>query len=202
MKISEPHIFYEKIIYNLDNLILNNKNYKKIASNYSPWIIYKNSAHTLPTFGLKIHVSSKISNLLLVSSKIAHICSEKNLSFKICKDYKNFLVINRGAHDDKQIGKIITIYLNNNNQCEEIYNFLGPWCEDQEAPKICTDLYLSSKDSISFRYGNFVTPEINIDAFGRELPQENNIINKILIINNKHANYLHLNFFLIVPAIF
>lgn len=135
--------------------------------------------HGVPTKnqGWVIHISSVTSHAESLLSSILPILRLHKLPFKVAKDSKTLAIINAGSFGLTELGKFITIYLDEEGIANDLVIDLKKHTSKIKGPTISTDYYLG--DNIYCRYGTFI-PNIKSDQYG----------NKLLLIQDGAGNFI------------
>ncbi|HWK07373.1 MAG TPA: lanthionine synthetase LanC family protein [Puia sp.] len=115
--------------------------------------------------GWILHVSIIISQTEILFSRIIPFILESGVPFKLIKTRACHASINIGEYGISQIGKILTLYPEDDAQIVDLANFIAKNTRDLAGPTILTDLHISSV--LYMRYGSF-NPILKTDIFGTE----------------------------------
>jgi hypothetical protein len=132
---------------------------------------FKNIA--LPSKGFKIHISATIINALEIFKIVNDILSKYDVIYKVISSIKKLSELNSGLYGYSQIGKFITIYVNNisiiNILLEELYiKTLG-----FQSVSIPSDFRYKNSYIVFYRYGDIIqsSKKHTTDKRIREIPK-------------------------------
>ncbi len=111
---------------------------------------------TLPNQGWKIHISVSVSQCLKMFECPIPYLVKNNIAFKLPSTINKLIAINSGEYGETQIGKIITIYPANTKTLKACVKYMKTNMRIVPGPCIPSDIRLSGKSPIYFRYGSFL----------------------------------------------
>lgn len=119
------------------------------------WVEVVNTAVAPREQGWKIHVSATIHSVLDVLRAIAPTLKAYCASFKVCRNFTDVRFLNSGDAGLSQIGKVITVYPNNDEQMVELAFQLNKLTAGLSGPRIRYDRPLSPGSLVHYRFGSF-----------------------------------------------
>jgi len=112
---------------------------------------------------------------------------EAGLPFKLAKNKKENNKLNEGHYGNFKIGKIITVYLDNEQIIAPLIAKLTPLTDPFTGPQVLTDYKIIN--NLYYRYGRFI-PLIGTDPFGNKLMLIRDHCENLLIDNYSSPSLL------------
>lgn len=114
---------------------------------------------SIPLQGIKLHVSGTIVSAQALAKLLVPYLIKKRVAFKIIGDLLNLAYLNRGLYGFSQIGKFITVYPRNLEECCAVADELTRLTRDFQGPEIPSDFPVTPDGIIYYRYGAFHNEE-------------------------------------------
>jgi Protein kinase domain len=115
--------------------------------------------------GWKLHVSVTILNAPQVLAGVAPVLRDRGVQFKAARTLNDVQNLNAGLSlNYSQIGKIITVYPRNDDECVLLARRLHQLTYRFRAPSVPFDLRLTSNSNIYYRYGAFKRMQVERDG--------------------------------------
>ena len=118
---------------------------------------------SLPTAGIKVHISAIPQNSEYIFKAVYPFLQEKNLLFKVLVSDQILMRENSGEFGYSQLGKFITIYPKSENELVSIVPALHILTIGFSSIRIPSDCRYTNDSIIYYRYGEFKSDENFID---------------------------------------
>jgi serine/threonine protein kinase len=125
------------------------------SDTFISWRLFRLSQPPLPHQGWKIHVSAAAIEASSLCSVIAPVLFRLAATFKIARSLEDVIFINSGDAGAMQLGKVITIYPQNDEHAFEITTQVDRIWPISRGPEVQTDLHVRPGSAVSLRYGAF-----------------------------------------------
>jgi serine/threonine protein kinase len=133
------------------------------------WLHFRPRDKNYPPRGWKLHCSLSAADMRLMFREIIPKLFECRVAFKIPKTLQGLLRINAGLAGYTQVGKILTIYPEDESSLRYMIaslatvncSFLSPF------PQVVTDLCFPEVPFLFTRFGSFSGGDVEFDAIGR-----------------------------------
>src|SRR5262245_53052084 len=124
----------------------------------------------LPESGWKLHISATILNAPAVLKKIAPFLIGRGVQFKAARTLRDIAKLNSGLyHGYSQIGKVITVYPQNEAEAIHLAAHLHKLTRRFTAPSVPFDLRFAASSNVYYRFGAFRRVAIDHPEGGRTL---------------------------------
>ncbi|ELA71761.1 hypothetical protein [Enterococcus faecium] len=134
--------------------------------------MHTNKCITKKKQGFKIHLSANTNNAINIAKKFLNYNETKQLDFKIVSTLAKFDIQNTGALGYSQIGKLITIYPNDDDEFLYTLNELELIFKSDLSPEIPSDFRYMLSSVVNYRYGEIVVdPNFN-DLRDKTIPSD------------------------------
>jgi serine/threonine protein kinase len=130
------------------------------------WRMFAWQGVPTPTQGWKIHISATVSEAIALSERVLPFLVESKVSFKVPNHIEGVRIINSGGIGETQLGKIVTIYPENDDQTEYLAKNLDALWPSTRGPFVPSDMVLHPGSAVYLRYGKFNGSEVLIDPKG------------------------------------
>lgn len=111
--------------------------------------------------GFKIHLSGSINNANAVLSLSLPYLIENKLNFKVVSSLQKLELQNRGIYGQSQIGKLVTIYPENDTVVSKILFDLHLITKCYDSPTIPSDFQYRNSGVVYYRYGLLIDNKSN-----------------------------------------
>lgn len=118
------------------------------------WVYYS-IGKKLKKQGWKIHISSQMTDALIIFEKVSKLLLQEKCNFKVAKNSTVLAEINSPRNDTSTANKFITIYPNNCKEARHLIIKLNDLLKDYQGPQIMSDFQLGINSPIHYRYGGF-----------------------------------------------
>ncbi|HFE9850598.1 TPA: protein kinase [Enterococcus faecalis] len=145
------------------------------SSGTDHWIYKYSPKKNIKKQGFKIHLSANTNNAVNIAEKFFKYNEIKKIDFKIVSTLAKFDIQNTGALGYSQVGKLITIYPNNNTEFLYILNELELIFKSDLSPEIPSDFRYMLSSVVNYRYGEIVTDSNYIDPRDKTIPNDINV---------------------------
>ncbi|MES1060492.1 protein kinase domain-containing protein [Enterococcus faecium] len=136
------------------------------------WIYAYKQMYNKKKQGFKIHLSANTNNAINIAKKFLNYNETKQLDFKIVSTLAKFDIQNTGALGYSQIGKLITIYPNDDDEFLYTLNELELIFKSDLSPEIPSDFRYMLSSVVNYRYGEIVVdPNFN-DLRDKTIPSD------------------------------
>lgn len=161
------HDIVKKNLFNKDNYTFQLQEY---------WYYISNKDSKLPLQGWKIHISTNLINWENLLIECVKYLTDKNITFKVIKDYETLRQMFIKNRSRTSFGKFITIYPEDENHAIFILEELSNILKNFDGPYILSDRRYKNSKVVYYRYGG-ILPIQKIDETG--------VSNDYIFINNK-----------------
>ena len=121
------------------------------------WLYFLESRkYELKDYFFKIHISATVYNYKEIFKVVLPILFEKKVQFKIINGEKHLEKINTGEYGYSQIGKIITIYPENETELMYLLEELYRKTKGYSSIEIPSDFRYKNSEVVYYRYGEFI----------------------------------------------
>jgi hypothetical protein len=168
----------------IDNLLVQEKSFdylalitelQSVAKNYSittsstkgfNWIYFKSKSKQVPAQGWKLHISVSTADFAKDLYVIVQLLIELGLVFKLPYELEGIIRINSGQGGMSQLGKIITVYPENNDELGKIIEALKG-INFTEGPVPISDHRVLGLCGVYIRFGSFFAGIVQWSKLGR-----------------------------------
>jgi hypothetical protein len=123
----------------------------------------------MPAQGWKVHLSLSAREAPWLADEVLPLLLEERISFKVAADVETIVNLNSGRAGRTQVGKVLTIYPEDDQRAGEIARKLDERFPSTNGPAVISDLRLRPGSAVSLRYGSF-HGHMLVDRFGKTLP--------------------------------
>lgn len=135
--------------------------YLPIAPEGSIWRYSRSADPKTREQGWKLHVSATILNAPHVLQRVAPVLLTHDVQFKAPSSLQHVSQLNSGVHYAySQIGKVITVYPQSDEQAVELARCLHRLTKRFPAPAVPFDNCFGPKSNVYYRYGAFAAMEV------------------------------------------
>jgi hypothetical protein len=133
------------------------------------WYEFACRTQALPSQGWKIHVSLSTREAHTFCENVLPWLHSEKVTFKIAANLETIISINSGQAGESQVGKILTIYPEDDQQAATIALQIDQLWPATEGPAVPSDLELRPGGAVFLRYGSF-GGHLVVDRFGKTFP--------------------------------
>jgi class III lanthionine synthetase len=132
------------------------------------WLVVDPGPSGLPAQGWKIHASATLDNADRILTAVWDYCVPRGIQFKFLRSHSALNARLSKYATRGNSGKLVTIYPDDDNECETILRELGEELDGEQSSYILTDLRWG-KGPLYVRYGAFAM-RYTVDERGEPVP--------------------------------
>jgi hypothetical protein len=146
---------YQNALSTLDLLVDSSWSVTNHKSKTLVWRAFHRLDVPLRQQGWKIHISASVTEAVALCEEVLPLLIHLGTAFKLPADLDGIFRINRGDAGISQIGKVVTVYPDQDNDTAEVATALYDAWKGTEGPRVISDLALGETSRVYVRFGAF-----------------------------------------------